>query len=542
MYWSETDGSRPETGHFHIWVFASHTLILLVNSFKDASQYCLSYDFMMSEPIEATKIFWESLVDGDFESINRFLSPDCRLQDSFDEHARGLAGNVKCLEKLKDVRQKIVSNRLNSTMKSTALMRNEKEVRFMISDKIGFISVTIGFALEWVHNIVTHIVIIKNVSESVFMVDNTKEMIPQPISVEPDNTAAVVHETSGDAQDQSSVERSPIEDLSEQTPAKSCDSPSGGKWYPGKYAKKVRSKSKEICHPSEQSNIGDMGMELTWESYFESVLGRTLTPPYLVPRPPPIPPTITVTVHRAVGLVSRMKRVVSRPINSYVEITVFDRVRSTPVVRMNANPVYDSTNGLNKFIFEIPNLPHFNATNGILHVDVKDTHMVAQEDILACVDIPFASIKTTSGQTAATELCYPLHLMEKNADILPRLHVSRKVRHPHTIATPVAVEGDGKAPVELRGSPCIFLSINKVDIMSWWVLEEQRMRDKKRKEAAAEEKMRAKLASPKKAALKSHQSKKNEEEKRRRRDPSVDQLREQRDHWVDDDEVTHCPR
>ena len=387
----------------------------------------------------------------------------------------------------------------------------------MISDKIGFISITIGFALEWIHNIVTHIVIIKNVSESVFMVDNTKQtqvqiqtITPNAIDPTEENEVAVSNSTAQPLSastpietDESSV-ATPTPVITTVDSAPTPTSPS--KWYPGKYAKQVRSKSKDTKDdtskftepPASIPNTtpnAPVDVELTWELYFETVLGRSLTPPYLVPRPPPIPPTITVTVHRAVGLVSRMKRVVARPINSYVELTIHDRVRSTPVVRMNANPVYDTTNGLNKFIFEIPSLLGFNSTNGILHVDVKDRHVVAQEDLLACVDIPFASLKTTNtGSGALAELCYPLDMKERNANILPRLHVARKVTHSHIATTPT-VAGEGNSNKELDVGPCVFLSVNKVDIMSWWVLEEQRMRDEKRKRDAADEKLRLKAAS-----------------------------------------------
>ena len=64
-----------------------------------------------------------------------------------------------------------------------------------------------------------------------------------------------------------------------------------------------------------------------------------LLPPYLCPKPPSIPATVTVTVLSCSNLKSCMKRVVPRNVDAYVAVEVNGHERQTEVVT-GANPWY----------------------------------------------------------------------------------------------------------------------------------------------------------------------------------------------------------
>ena len=44
-------------------------------------------------PMECTQSFWNVFRDGDFHSVEDLLSPDCRIQDSF-QSGRGTTRNI----------------------------------------------------------------------------------------------------------------------------------------------------------------------------------------------------------------------------------------------------------------------------------------------------------------------------------------------------------------------------------------------------------------------------------------------------------------
>ncbi len=131
----------------------------------------------LDSKISATKSFYADLIAGNFDAVENFLSPDCRLQDQF-EMGRGLSGIDQCMNKLKETQPKLVSTKGMDKMLSPTLMRNKKQVRFVLHGKIGFLSITIGWAVEWSCGIITSLVIIKNTTESVFFIDNTP--LPSP--------------------------------------------------------------------------------------------------------------------------------------------------------------------------------------------------------------------------------------------------------------------------------------------------------------------------------------------------------------------------
>jgi hypothetical protein len=455
--------------------------------------------------LEATNHFYDALLSGDFDTVEDMLSPDCRIQDQL-VGGRGTNSLDMCMEKLRELHSKTSKAKVNMSMKSLRLMRNGKQVRFLAMPRVAFVTMTIGFALDWHGGIIVCIVICRDTTEDAFLKDSTTAPAPAPapapVAAAVSPAATPVKEppqsspksdtsppTSARAPDPAPstaplpapIER-PISDSIASSPPKapaaatgpppqefhkvqsvrtsSTDSTGSNSqteqkgWYPGKLLGRRPSSlpntttSSHLAVPVAARRLSAPsavnGQVSSVASYFAA--GNEIWPPYLVPQPPPIAPTLVIRVTCCTDLKSRLIRVIKRPINSYVTVQVGNQSRQTPIVSGTPNPVFPNE----RWIFEISPDTEF------IHFIVKDKHLI-DEDTLAEVDVPLASLRCrVSSSEPMTQLTIPLVLREKRF-------------------------GKGLKRVGLMEQGALLnIEATRVDIMQWWVLEELRMRDEAR--------------------------------------------------------------
>lgn len=449
--------------------------------------------------LDATRHFWSLVMESKFDELADLLAPDCRIQDHFSNTGRGANGVESVIAKFKEVNEKIIGAKIDQEMKYLQLMRNQTQVRFMIIGTYGFMNIVLGFALEWQHGIVVAVVVMRRTSTEIFLKDETLKPIPvEHVSPMPPAQAAATCVTPEKSTDGSGCSGD------ELGSAESTD----GKWFPGKNIKRRLSQHSAATKPPPvpvldssaapfrnqtipAATVGDLG----------GMLNHDLQPPFLIPKPPDVPATLTITLLKCTNLKSRLPRLIPRPINCYAEVNLHDVTRSTPVVSNSANPVFDSTNGHNKFMFEIPNLPAFNSRNGMIVITLKDKHALVSEDVLAVVYIPLISLKCSDSNAYgnSTNLCIPLDLFEKQkfgkkfihpiessgANDLAAIARSRS----RTTSNDKNASTSSSSNVSVtEDTPCLFISVNKVDMYQWWVLAEL----KEREEEKVREKVRLK--------------------------------------------------
>lgn len=446
-----------------------------------------------SSIIDGTTMFFHSLVKKDFATVEDYLCPDCRLQDQFGE-GHGVSGSDKCMKKIREVGDRLSTAGLVN-MESVTLTRNLRQVRFMLHGKLGFIKISLGFAVEWSCGIISMLVIVKNPVDCEFLRDDTIAPSPSTDAAEIDNFNRSSEMVGTDSIDITSAvtaacifkddelthipqtECSVVIGKSEQEEVSTKDK--GDKWYPGKYIQQRR-KSTHTAPGKVLNSFWDLSKPADYDVVMESV-GVNLQAPFLIPRPPAIPAALTVTVEAATHLKSRLVRLVTRPVNSYVSVSVAGRVRDTPIVSKNSSPDYGAAcaNGENIFIFELPNSVEFRR-EGCIEFTIKDKHL-RDEDVLAEVVLPIISLKCKADHTAPTRLELPVELFSKHKPRLGKGFIKRR-----------SESKDSQKKGEEAISHLI-VSISKVDIMLWWVLEEIRARDKAREKVIAEEKFRKAL-------------------------------------------------
>ena len=516
--------------------------------------------------LDATRLFWRLVLSGNFDELDNLLAPDCRIQDQFSNTGRGLNGHDKVVTKFREVNEKINGAKIDPEMKHLQLMRNQTQVRFMIIGSYGFMKICLGFALEWQFGIVVAVVVMRNTTTDIFLNDETFK----PIAV-PEPTPEPTHVVTSVASEP--VASEPVGPSCTSTDEPASASPSAGsqampvddgKWYPGKNIKRRLSQAnaanaKTAGTSSPSAAPAPFHNQTSPDGVAQSaglVLGEDLLPPFLIPKPPKVAATVTVTVLKCTNLKSRLTRLIPRPINCYVEVNVHNCTRATPVVSKNAHPVFDTTNGNNRFIFEIPNTPVFNSRNGMIVITLRDKHALLSEDVLAVVYLPLISLKCNDSSTEdnSTHLCIPLDLFEKqkigkrftsggNDDAAIARSKGRSI----------STDGNDKnsnTNVDVtEETPSLFLSVNKVDMQQWWLLAEL----KEREEEAVREKER--MRDQRRAArlereISDMRLVKNSKPKIKKRPVLIpsdlkkihpDHLCRQ-DEWVDDSSVDRCQR
>lgn len=293
------------------------------------------------------------------------------------------------------------SSRLDTTqLQHLRLMPNCKQTRFMICGRPGYISSNMGFAIDWQCEMIIGFVIIKNTSASMFL--------------------------------NASSEKGPQQDQSEE------DS-----WF----TRYLRS-SVDTPERSASTTVDSLTVALNRRSARSSLsfLEESLHPPYLHPKPPAVPPTVTVTVLECTNLKSRLVRVISRPVSAYVTVELGGVKRRTETVKYNNYPCYDSTNS---FLFEITDSDR---EEGVLHFTVIDEHLV-NDDILAETDVPLASLRAAVDNYTPYEIKLPL--------VLGEIHFG------------LALSSNNALDDE---PPMMRVRISKVDVLQWWAEKEVALR------------------------------------------------------------------
>jgi hypothetical protein len=352
--------------------------------------------------LEFTRMFWSDFCSDDFSSVEALLSPDCCIRLSFSENDLGICGKEECLNYLKEIHMKLkmpISRLDTSQLQHLRLMPSCKQTRFMISGKPGHISSNMGFAIDWQCEMIIDFVIMKNTSASMFLSTNS-EKGPQQDQSEDDNWLTRYMRASSDA--------------------------------PERSASNTDSLTTSQRRPSVRSST--------------SYLVESLQPPFLHPKPPAVPPTVTVTILECTNLKSRLVRVISRPVSAFVTVELGGVKRRTETAKYNNYPCYDSTNS---FLFEISDSDR---EEGVLHFTVMDEHLI-NDDILAETDVPLASLRASVDNHTPYEIKLPLVLGETHFGL--------------ALSSNNALDDE---------PPMMRVRISKVDVLQWWAEKEVALR------------------------------------------------------------------
>jgi hypothetical protein len=173
--------------------------------------------------------------------------------------------------------------------------------------------------------------------------------------------------------------------------------------------------------------------------------GMMLIPPYLVPRPPIVPATLTITVMECRNLKSRLIRLIERSVCSYVIVELCGVRRRTETVKYSNFPGYDVHNS---FVFEFNDQQR----KASLFFSVMDEHFIT-DDLLATAEIPLEALPNRLDSSAPMDITLPLllqgNLLDNSAESRNKLD-------------------------DLP--PALVVRVSKVDAQEWWFGEEIRAR------------------------------------------------------------------
>jgi hypothetical protein len=173
--------------------------------------------------------------------------------------------------------------------------------------------------------------------------------------------------------------------------------------------------------------------------------GVMLIPPYLVPRPPVVPATLTVTVMECRNLKSRLIRLIERYVSSYVIVEFCGVRRRTETVRSNNSPGF---NVHNSFIFEFNDQQR----KASVHFTVMDEHLI-NDDLLSTTEIPLEALPNRLDSSTPADITLPLilqgNLLDDSIDSR-----NRTDEYP----------------------PALIVRVSKVDAQEWWFAEEIKAR------------------------------------------------------------------
>jgi hypothetical protein len=431
------------------------------------------------DPLQATEYFWKVFVSSSYSSGNLedLLSPDCRIQNQFGSQGKGLTGIKNCLQKLMEVQGRMKSSGLISTLpQGMALMRNQREVRFYLKGKVAFLTVVIGFALEWQSGIITGIVLMKDMDLDDFFVDNT--IAPSPAGALADEPLPSPSPIQGQSQEVTLQDDITVKNTGEGLSGSSASAappvePTG--WYRGKYlGRKPPSMTKASPAPPPPPAAVPTSSSLTQQS---------LSPPYLCPRPPPIPPMLFFSLHSISHLKSQLTRLIERPVNSYVTFTVpgDSPPVSTPVIRGSSDPLFDPNQ-----IFYLPLRPDYFLSNTSLTITVYDKHLL-DDDVLATCHIPLVSLPAEKTNDQYTHLFIPLTQTASTGTASSTSgkrygKIYRRIRGYDATKGVEGGGGGGEGGVGRRGSggageSVLMMKVCVLDVERWWYLEECQARD-----------------------------------------------------------------
>lgn len=186
-----------------------------------------------------------------------------------------------------------------------------------------------------------------------------------------------------------------------------------------------------------------------------------LLPPFLCPKPPSIPATLSVTVLSCSNLKSRMKRVITRSVDCYVTVTVDGQERRTEVVT-DANPWFNVDNS---FLFQLPDeFKNSGPEQAVARFRIMDKVTFGEDQELSTAALPLASLRGQVNNDSPSDITLPLILHNKVGVFgfeFPQNTVDDEV-------------------------PLLKVRVSKVDVLEWWGREERRLRAEAREREAAE--------------------------------------------------------
>jgi hypothetical protein len=408
--------------------------------------------------IELTNLFWWDVMksNGNLHDFTNFLSPYCRIQDDFGNNARGIHGKYSCHEKLIELKSRIRSTGLDSSIKQIKLMKDH-QIRFLIYGRIQMTSLesilaSIGIAIEWQNSFITGIVISRNVDKDLFFDEN--------------------------------------------------------------YGFETNNQIRESCTSLFSVPLSEEYEPIPYNAPL--FLGRTLNPPYLVPRPPLIPPTLSVHIVSCHNLQSRLIRFISRPIHCRISIRVGKIIQKTSIIKNSSNPIFCSSPlTTDPYVFQIPTLSFL---SGSLELIVEDMFPIPS-NILAKVHIPYSIIPFQQDLITSNDMYIRLSLNQPYLLSPTSSSTSSIPFPPPTPPAPlspspsVSKESDLTDSQELISQMCFLgdspqiqkeiftdllpylkIRISKVDVFQWWVMEELQARDQIRENQISELEKQADLS------------------------------------------------
>lgn len=489
-------------------------------------------------PIHATEYFWKIFSTSHLmtssspplPSLEDLLSPDCRIQNSFSSTSKGLTGIKNCLQKLHEIQNKMISSGLISqSPQEMKLMRNGHEVRFYIKGKVAFVTILIGMALEWQCDIITGIVIMKDMNIQDFYIDNTA-FIPPPASVESPTTSssqiseATILDQPQEQQPQENNEEStsvPVETASYHESTNRGNEEKNDGWYYGKYLgrKRPSSKSTDTSPPLPPPLIFPSN-----SLPLSTLTHQTLSPPYLCPRPPSIPPMLFLSFHSITNLKSPLTRLIERPVNSYITMQVDPHhILTTPVVKSSCNPLYDPNN-----VYYLPLHPNYYQLNQSILITIKDKHLL-DEDILASCRIPLISLPAEHTNDQFLHLFIPLTTTTNNNNN------NNKTRKYGKIYQKIIGNDHYKSSTSVDEESVLTMKVCLLDVERWWYLQENQARELYEIERIENEKQ-LKLENEIKLKLENDEKEKKLFERYRYG------LQPGDEDWIDENKVSSCYR
>lgn len=390
--------------------------------------------------IELTSLFWWDIIKSsdNHNGFNQFLSPYCRIQDDFNDYSHAVNGKFQCEQKLIELKNRIKGSGLDPTIRKLKQMLNNKQIRFLIYGRVQI-----------------------NVLKSV--------IVSLGIAIEWQNGyisgIVIVKNVDKDEffQDTENI------DWREST---------------------MSLFSIPLTEEYEQ---------IKWDGLF---LGNRLNPPYLVPRPPLLPPTVSIHIISCHNLQSRLIRYISRPINCCVSIKVGNVQQSTQIIKNNPNPIFCKTPlTSDPFVFQIPTLSFL---SGYLEIFIEDTFPL-KKDTLAIVHIPYSLIPFQQDTITSNDMFVRLSLLEpyilsppsppsssSSSSLQSQSPSSTITSSPPiqqsrpNLAEPLSRTcflGDSpriQKEIFQELKPYLKIRISKVDVLQWWLMEEIHARDQVR--------------------------------------------------------------
>jgi hypothetical protein len=401
--------------------------------------------------IELTTLFWWDVIKStpDHRGFSGFLSPYCRLQDEFGDNSRGVNGKLDCEMKLIEFKNHLFSARLDPKIRHIQLMnspsQSSNQIRFFISDYLQMSST---------ETLLASIGIAIEWQNGFILGIVISRNIPQESFFHPK-----------------------IVELASTIPP---------------------SLSETLSFPEEEYET------IPSDGFF---LGRSLNPPFLVPKPLMIPPTLSLVVISCHNLQSRLIRLFPRPIHCRITVRVGNMTQITPIIKNSSNPIFCSSPFTAvPFLFQIPPRSFL---SGFVEMIIEDLFPFPA-NILAKVQIPYSILPFQEDTLASNDLFIRLSLLQPYL-----LTTASSPSSPSSSSSSPSLDASSPSPSSPSSSPSVtqetisrmcsigdspkiqkeiftdlvpYLKIraSRVDVFQWWVMQELQARDRIREEQIAQ--------------------------------------------------------